>query len=76
MTYQASTAIRSAIASGAVMRPYMMRRLMATSPAPSQTKRPFQRQITSTRWPSGIFSAQGMPAQKLSPARKAAERPR
>ena len=27
-------------------------------------------------WPSGIFSAQGIPAQNASPARKAAERPR
>ena len=54
----------------------MIARLAATSPAPIQTSSAFQRQIRSTRWPSGIFSAQGSPAQKPIPARKAAERSR
>ena len=40
------------------------------------TSAAFRRQIRSTRCPTGIFSAQGMPAQKSSPARNAAERSR
>ena len=42
------------------------------SPAPRETSRAFQRQMRSTRWPIGIFSAQGMPTQKPSEARKEA----
>ena len=55
---------------------YIMLRLHATSAAPSQTSAPFQRQMMSTRCPSGIFSAQGSPAQNASPARNAADSPR
>jgi hypothetical protein len=55
------------------MRLTMMSRLAAIIPAPSQTSAAFQRQIRSTRWPTGIFSAHGMPAQKRSAARNAGE---
>ena len=54
----------------------MMSRLAASIAAPSQTSSAFQRQIRSTRWPTGIFSAHGMPAQKPSAARNAADRSR
>ena len=36
----------------------------------------FQRQMRSTMWPTGIFIAQGMPAQNPSAARNSAERSR
>jgi hypothetical protein len=55
---------------------YMMPSEAATSPAPSQTSTAFQRQMISTRCPSGIFSAQGSPAQNTSPASVAAEKSR
>ena len=51
----------------------MMSRLAAIIEAPSHTSSAFQRQIRSTRWPTGIFSAHGMPAQKSSTARNAGE---
>ena len=64
------------IAARSVSSPAMMSRLAAISPAPRNTSQLFQRQMRSTRWPSGIFSAHGMPAQKPSAARKEAESPR
>ena len=54
----------------------MISRLAAMSAAPTHTSHDFQRQIRSTRWPSGIFSTQGMPAQKPSIARNSADSPR
>ena len=59
-----------------LMRPIMISRLAAIIDAPSHTSRAFQRQIRSTTWPTGIFSAHGMPAQKSSAARNAGERSR
>ena len=41
--------------------------------AATKTSTDFQRHIRSTRWPIGIFSAQGRPAQNASPATKAAD---
>ncbi len=61
------------IASRWVISPIMMSRLAAIIAAPSHTSAAFQRQIRSTRWPTGIFSAHGMPAQKASAARNSAE---
>jgi hypothetical protein len=54
----------------------MISRLVAISPAPSHTSPALCRQIRSTRCPSGIFKAQGIPAQKPRAARKAADKPR
>src|ERR1051326_2616443 len=48
------------------MRPIMMRRLAAIIAAPSHTSAAFQRQMRSTTWPTGIFTAHGMPAQKAA----------
>ena len=76
MTYQVSADRIAVIASVWAIKAYMMVTLAAISPAPSQTSSAFQRQMRSTRWPSGILSAQGMTAQKVSPARKAADSPR
>ncbi len=53
----------------------MMASEVAISEAPHQTRSALRRQMRSTRWPIGIFSTQGNPAQKLRPARKAADRP-
>ena len=50
--------------------------LAAIRLAPRYTSQFFQRQIRSTRCPTGIFSAQGIPAQKPSAARNSAESPR
>ncbi len=47
----------------------------AISEAPHQTRSALCRQNRSTRWPIGIFSTHGSPAQKARPARNAAERP-
>ena len=54
----------------------MMPTLAASSPAPKNTSVSFQRQIRSTKCPTGIFSAHGRPAQKPSAARNSAESPR
>ena len=56
-----------------VARPYMIRKLAVMNPAPMNTSTDFHRHIRSTRWPIGIFSAQGNPAQNASPATKAAD---
>ena len=54
----------------------MMSRLAAISAAPRKTNAPFHRQTRSTIWPTGIFSAHGIPAQKPSDASSAADSPR
>ena len=54
----------------------MIRRLAAIMAAPSHTSTAFQRQMRSTTWPTGIFTAQGIPAQNASAARNSAERSR
>ena len=46
------------------IRPTMMSRLAAIIDAPGHTSAAFRRQIRSTRWPTGIFSAHGIPVQK------------
>ncbi len=61
---------------GSASNPIITKRLAAISEAPSQTSAALWRQIRSTRWPSGIFSAHGRPAQKPSAARNSADSPR
>ena len=54
----------------------MISKLVAINDAPKTTSQPLYRQIKSTRWPTGIFKAQGIIAQKPNAARNSAERPR
>ena len=75
-TYQASTGMNASRAARSVSKPSMMDRLAVMSPAPTNTRTPLKRQRRSTRCPRGILSAQGIPAQKPSAARNAAESPR
>ena len=58
-TNHCSALITARIASVWLMRPIMISRLAAIIAAPSHTSSAFQRQIRSTTWPTGIFSAHG-----------------